>query len=48
MPYHGSHHLYLSIPFHALPKAHQHLIEHFTVVDRGYLKVNRDIITTFN
>ena len=48
MPYHGSHHLYPSIPFHALPKAHQHLVEHFKVVDNGYLKVNRDIIATFN
>lgn len=44
MPFHAEHHLYPSIPFHALPKAHQHLKEHFTVVDRGYLKVNRNII----
>ena len=48
MPYHAEHHLYPSIPFHALPKAHQHLLEHFAVVDDGYLKVNRDIVAEFN
>ncbi|GAB4535066.1 MAG: fatty acid desaturase family protein [Pleurocapsa sp.] len=44
MPYHAEHHLYPSIPFHTLPQAHRQLKEHFTVIDRGYLKVNRDII----
>jgi fatty acid desaturase len=44
MPYHAEHHLYPSIPFHSLPQAHQQLKEHFTVIDQGYLKVNRDII----
>ena len=48
MPYHSSHHLYPSIPFHALPMAHQHLKEHFAVVDEGYLKVNRDFVANFN
>jgi fatty acid desaturase len=48
MPYHAEHHLYPSIPFHALPQAHQQLQEHFIVVDRGYLKVNRDIISSLN
>jgi fatty acid desaturase len=48
MPYHAEHHLYPSIPFHALPQAHQQLQEHFTVVDRGYLKVNRGIISSLN
>ncbi len=47
MPFHAEHHLYPSIPFHALPKAHQQLKEHFTVIDRGYLKVNRDIVLSF-
>ena len=45
MPYHAEHHLYPSIPFHALPQAHQELKEHFTVVDRGYLRVNQNIIS---
>ena len=46
IPFHGSHHLYPSIPFHALPQAHQQLKEHFEVVENGYLKVHR-IITNF-
>ena len=48
MPFHAEHHLYPSIPFHALPQAHQKLKEHFTVIDRGYLKVNRNIVSSFN
>ena len=48
MPFHAEHHLYPSIPFHALPQAHQELKEHFTVIDRGYLKVNQNIISNFN
>jgi fatty acid desaturase len=44
MSFHAEHHLYPSIPFHALPKAHQQLSSHFTHVDPGYIKVNRDII----
>lgn len=44
MPFHAEHHLYPSIPFHALPQAHQQLKEHLAVCDRGYLQVNRDIV----
>ena len=44
MPFHAEHHLYPSIPFHALPQAHQQLKEHFTKIDRGYVKVNLDIL----
>ncbi|RCJ22969.1 fatty acid desaturase [Nostoc minutum NIES-26] len=44
MPFHAVHHLYPSIPFHALPKAHQRLSSHFAHVDSGYIKVNRDIV----
>ena len=47
IPFHGSHHLYPSIPFHALPQAHQQLKEQFEVVENGYFKVHRDIITNF-
>jgi len=47
MPFHAEHHLYPSIPFHALPKAHQELKEHFAVIDRGYLKVNQNIVSNF-
>ena len=44
MPYHAEHHLYPSIPFHALPTAHQSLKQHFARVDAGYVKVNREIV----
>ena len=48
MPFHAEHHLYPSIPFYALPKAHQQLKAHFAVIDRGYLKLNQSIISTLN
>lgn len=44
MPFHAEHHIYPSIPFHQLPQAHQQLEAHLAVIDRGYLKVNRDIV----
>jgi fatty acid desaturase len=44
MPFHAEHHLYASIPFHALPAAHQTLKLHLTHIDQGYVKVNQDII----
>ncbi len=46
MPFHAEHHLYASIPFHALPAAHERLRSHFTHVDPGYLHVNRAIVMT--
>lgn len=47
IPFHAEHHLYPSIPFHALPQAHQQLKEHFEVVEEGYSKVHRDIVANF-
>ena len=47
MPFHAEHHLYPSIPFHALPQAHQELTGHFAVVEQGYLKVNHNIVSNF-
>ncbi|MDZ8184018.1 MAG: fatty acid desaturase [Nostoc sp. ChiSLP02] len=44
MPFHAEHHLYPSIPFHALPTAHQQLSSHFTHIEPGYIKVNWDIV----
>ena len=39
MPFLAEHHLYPSIPFHALPQAHKELKENFAVVDKeGILK----------
>jgi fatty acid desaturase len=45
MPFHAEHHLYASIPFHALPAAHERLRSHFAHVAPGYLHVNRAIVT---
>lgn len=47
MPFHGSHHLYPSLPFHALPQAHQELQQYLTVIDDGYLKVHQNIVKSF-
>jgi fatty acid desaturase len=47
MPFHGEHHLYQSIPFYQLPKAHQLLSKYLTRVDAGYLRVNQAIIARF-
>lgn len=47
MPFHAEHHLYASIPFHALPITHQKLRSHFTHVETGYINVNRNIIDRF-
>ncbi|MEO0350413.1 MAG: fatty acid desaturase [Cyanobacteria bacterium P01_A01_bin.15] len=47
MPYHAEHHMYPSIPFHALPTAHQSLKEYWGQLDMGYVRVNRDIVAGF-
>jgi fatty acid desaturase len=44
MPYHAEHHLYPSIPFHALPDAHQQLKANFSSIETGYLSANRTIV----
>jgi fatty acid desaturase len=46
MPFHGEHHLYPSIPFHALPAAHEQLSGHFAHIAPGYAKVNWQIVET--
>ena len=48
MPYHAEHHLYPSIPFHALPNAHSILKQQFETVDAGYVDVNRSIVQSLN
>lgn len=47
MPFHAEHHFYPSIPFHALPSAHEKLGSHFVNVDTGYFNVQRKLITNF-
>lgn len=48
MPYHTEHHLYPSIPFHALAKAHTLLKPHLGHCVAGYLQVHRQIVAQFN
>ncbi len=48
MPYHTEHHLYASIPFHALAAAHAQLSPHLKQLESGYLKVNRNLISGFS
>jgi fatty acid desaturase len=46
MPYHTEHHLYPSIPFHALPAAHARLAPHLVHVTQGYLPTHRAILAS--
>lgn len=45
MPFHAEHHLYASLPFHALPAAHALIAPHLIHLDRGYLSVHRRLWT---
>ena len=40
LPFHAEHHLYPSIPFHALPRAHALIGPHLAHCDTGYLRVH--------
>jgi fatty acid desaturase len=44
MPFHAEHHLYASLPFHALPEAHQLIAPHLEHLDQGYLSVHRRLL----
>ena len=44
MPYHAEHHLYPSIPFHALPAAHRRIAPRLAHVTRGYAPTHRAIL----
>ena len=44
MSFHAEHHLYASIPFHALPTAHEQLLSHLGKIDAGYTRANWSII----
>jgi fatty acid desaturase len=46
MPYHTEHHLYPSIPFYQLPKAHGELREKLAHLAPSYVAANRTIIRT--
>ncbi len=47
MPYHAEHHLYASIPFHALASAHEKIKANLAEIEPGYIAVNRKIIDGF-
>lgn len=44
MPFHCEHHLYPSLPFHALGAAHQEIAPHLAHVARGYGSVHRQFL----
>lgn len=44
MPYHTEHHLYPSIPFHQLPRAHRELKEKLTHIAPSYVAVNQSLL----
>lgn len=44
MPYHAEHHLYASIPFHALAKAHEKIKLNLAEIEPGYIAANHKII----
>jgi fatty acid desaturase len=44
MPFHAEHHLYPSLPFHALALAHLELAPQLRHLDRGYLAVHRQLL----
>lgn len=48
MPYHAEHHLYPSIPFFCLPRAHGHLRERFAHLAPSYPAANGEVIRSFN
>ena len=44
MPFHSEHHLYPSLPFHALPAAHRWIGPRLQHLDRGYVAVHRQLL----
>ncbi len=44
MPYHTEHHVYPSVPFHALPALHQEMKPYLQVVEPGYIAVHRGLM----
>jgi fatty acid desaturase len=48
MPFHTEHHLYPSIPFHQLPRAHQELKSKLVHIAPGYLAANVQVLRSFS
>lgn len=47
MPFHTEHHLYPSIPFHQLPRAHRELRAKLAHVVPGYIAAQREVLASF-
>ncbi|MFM8289230.1 MAG: fatty acid desaturase [Planctomycetaceae bacterium] len=47
MPFHTEHHLYPSIPFHQLPRAHRELRARLGHVVPGYIAAQREVLASF-
>jgi len=43
MPYHTEHHVFPSVPFHALPELHRDMKDHLKVVEPGYIALHRGL-----
>jgi fatty acid desaturase len=43
MPYHTEHHLFPSVPFHALPELHREIKDQLRFVAPGYIAVHREL-----
>ena len=43
MPYHTEHHVFPSVPFHALPELHREMKDHLKIVESGYFAVHRGL-----
>lgn len=43
MPYHTEHHVFPSVPFHALPALHEDMKEHLKIEASGYISVHRGL-----
>jgi fatty acid desaturase len=48
MPFHAEHHLFPSLPFHALDRAHQLLAPRLHHCERGYLRVHRQLLANLS
>lgn len=48
MSYHTEHHLYPSIPFHLLPRAHRELRTHLVHLAPNYVAANRTVLRSLN
>ncbi len=47
MPFHTAHHVYPGVPFHALPEVHGRIRDSVRYEARGYIAVQREIVSTF-